>query len=66
MSVTGSWIRSKACVGRDHCVEAAPAGDQIGLRNSRFPEAVLVVDKSALADLLGTIKSGDWLIEPPR
>ncbi|MFJ6992950.1 DUF397 domain-containing protein [Streptomyces sp. NPDC003090] len=51
------WRRSSFCGGGgNNCVEIAELPDGIGLRDSSFPEQVVVVSRPALADLLSNIR----------
>lgn len=58
---TEMWRRSSACSEGSNCVEVAPCGNGVAVRDSKRPDgAVLVFDRGAFAGLLDAVKAGEF------
>jgi len=54
------WIKASSSYGSGACIEVAPDGDLIALRNSRNPGVVLHYTSDELAAFLDGAKRGEF------
>jgi len=61
-SITGvAWRKSSRSGALGNCVEVAPVGDDIAVRNSRFPSGpALVYTRAEIAAFVAGAKDGEF------
>lgn len=53
------WRRSRSCNGGS-CVEAAPAGERIAVRDSGNPGRIIMFSASSWREFIARIKNGEF------
>ena len=55
-----TWIKAKQSVGADACVELAPFGDLIAVRDSKHPEVHLFYTQVEMKAFINGAKAGEF------
>lgn len=57
----GKWRRSSACSEGSNCVEVAPFGDGVAVRDSKDPDGpVLLFTRAEIAAFLDGVRAGEF------
>lgn len=60
MTVAGRWVKSRASFAHGNCVEMALLDDgQVGVRDSKDPDAVLEFTREQWAAFLAWVRAGE-------
>jgi hypothetical protein len=59
MGPVAQWRKSRRCES-SHCVEVAPLGTEIGMRNSQRPELHLTLSPDAWRSFVAGVSAGDF------
>jgi Domain of unknown function (DUF397) len=54
------WIKASVSAGLNACVELAPQGNMIAMRDSKHPEIALQFSKHEIRDFLDGAKRGEF------